>query len=129
MNGQPRPATLPPGVVSPADYDVLARERLDDAAWAYFSGGAGDEITVEANRQAWQRLWLHPRVLQPLAGGHTRVELLGRSLAHPVMLAPVAYQRLAHADGEIGTALAAAAQGAGLVLSLKKRERIEVDDA
>lgn len=125
MSGQPRPAALPPGVVSPADYEALARERLDDAAWAYFSGGAGDEITVEANRQAWQRLWLHPRVLQPLAGGHTRVELLGRSLAHPVMLAPVAYQRLAHADGEIGTALAAAAQGAGLVLSLQASTPME----
>ena len=125
MSDGPRNAAIPPGVVSAADYEALARERLDPAAWAYFSGGAGDEITVDANCRAWQQLWLQPRVLQPLAGGHTRVDLLGRTLAHPVMLAPVAYQRLAHADGEIGTALAAAAQGAGLVVSLQASTSME----
>lgn len=125
MSDGPRNAAIPPGVVSAADYEALARERLDPAAWAYFSGGAGDEITVHANCRAWQQLWLQPRVLQPLAGGHTRVDLLGRTLAHPVMLAPVAYQRLAHADGEIGTALAAAAQGAGLVVSLQASTSME----
>jgi hypothetical protein len=55
--------------------------------------------------------------VRPLAGGHTRLELLGRTLAHPILLAPVAYQRMAHPDGELATALAASAQGAGLVLS------------
>ena len=91
---------LPPGLVTLADHEAAAHARLDANAWAYFSGGAGDEITLRANRAAWDALALVPRVLRPLAGGHTRVELLGRALQCPILLAPVAYQRMAHADGE-----------------------------
>ena len=90
------------------DFDALARARLNDNAWAYLSGGAADELTLADNPQAWQRLRLAPRVLRPLAGGHTRCTLLGRTLAHPILLAPVAFQRLFHPDGEQATALAAA---------------------
>ncbi|WP_281915776.1 alpha-hydroxy acid oxidase [Caldimonas thermodepolymerans] len=116
---------IPPGVVAPTDYEALARERLDPAAWAYFSGGAADELTLRRNRAAWEAWSLQPRVLRQLAGGHTRVELLGRTLAHPLLLAPIAYQRLAHADGEIGSACAAAAQEAGIVLSVQASTRME----
>ena len=117
--------TVPPGVVALADYEAHARARLDDNAWAYFAGGAGDEITLQANRRAWDALALQSRVLRPLAGGHTRVELLGRTLAHPVLLAPIAYQRLAHPQGELASALAAAAQGAGIVLSTQASVTLE----
>ncbi len=108
---------LPPGLVSLADHETFARTRLDEQAWAYFSGGAADELTLRANRRAWDELQLLPRVLRPLAGGHTRVELLGRTLSHPLLVAPVAYQRMAHTDGEMAMAHAAASQQAGLVLS------------
>nr|WP_324887884.1 alpha-hydroxy acid oxidase [Polaromonas sp.] len=108
-----------------ADHEALARTRLDDGAWAYFSGGAGDEITMRANRDAWDTLQLLPRVLQPLAGGHTRIELLGRTLHHPLLVAPMAHQRMAHPDGEVATAHAAASQGAGLVLSTQASVPIE----
>ena len=107
------------------DYEGRAREMLDANAWAYFAGGAADETTLRANREAWNALWLQPRVLRPLAYGHTRVELLGRTLAHPLLLAPVAFQRLAHPHGELGSALAAAAQGAGLVLSTQSSTPLE----
>ena len=50
-----------------ADHEQRARELLDPAAWAYLFGGAADEITLRENREAWQRLNLLPRVLQPLA--------------------------------------------------------------
>jgi 4-hydroxymandelate oxidase len=90
--------------VSPADYEALAQARLDAKAWAYYSGGAGDERTLHANRAAWEALRLQPRVLRRTAGGHTRQTLLGRTLAHPVLLAPVAHQRLAHPDVELATA-------------------------
>ncbi|KNZ33316.1 MAG: 2-hydroxy-acid oxidase [Methylibium sp. NZG] len=116
---------IPPDAVALADYEALARERLDDNAWAYLSGGAADEITLRANRSAWDDIRLLPRVLQPLSGGHTRVELLGRTLAHPVLLGPVAYQRLAHPLGEIASAVAASAQGAGLVLSAQSSVLLE----
>ena len=117
--------SIPPDVVAVADYEAHARARLDDNAWAYLAGGAADEITLRANRSAWDGLLLHPRVLRPLAGGHTRIELLGRTLAHPILLAPVAYQRLAHPLGEVGSALAAAAQGAGMVLSAQSSMPME----
>ena len=108
---------LPPGIASLADHERLARQQLDDNAWAYFSGGAADEITLAANRGAWDQITLQPRVLRALAGGHTRTELLGRTLAHPILLAPIAFQRMAHSDGELASAFAAAALGAGMVLS------------
>lgn len=104
-------------IASLADYEPLARERLDAATWAYFNGGAGDEITLRANAADWAALRLLPRVLQPLDGAHTRVELLGRILAHPLLMAPMAWQRLLHPDAETGMAVAASAQEAGYVLS------------
>lgn len=108
-----------------ADHEQRARELLDPAAWAYLFGGAADEITLRANQQAWQDLRLRPRVLQPLAGGHTRVDLLGRTLAHPILVAPMAYQRLAHPQGELASALAAAVLGAGVVLSTQASVLLE----
>lgn len=117
--------TIPPGTASLADHERLAQQQMDASAWAYFSGGAGDEITLRANRSAWDGITLLPRVLQPLAGGHTRMELLGRTLAHPILLAPIAYQRMAHPDGEVASACAAAALGAGMVLSTQSSTPIE----
>ncbi len=116
---------IPPDTVSLADYQRHAQANMDAAAWAYVQGGAGDEHTVEENALAWQRLQLLPRVLRRTAGGHTRTELLGRSLAHPLLLAPVAYQQLAHPEGEMDAALAAAAQEAGFVLSTQASTRLE----
>jgi len=121
----PRVASIPPGVVMLEDHARHAQTVLDANAWAYFSGGAADEITLRANRSAWDDLQLMPRVLQNLAGGHTRTTLLGRELAHPILLAPVAYQRMAHPDGELATAYAAAALGAGLVLSTQSSIAME----
>lgn len=117
---------IPSGVVTLADHEAHAQTILDNNAWAYFAGGAGDEITLRANRSSWDGLRLQPRVLRSLAGGHTRTELLGRTLLHPILVAPVAYQRLAHPDGELATAYAAAAQGAGLVLSTQSSVSMEV---
>jgi 4-hydroxymandelate oxidase len=125
MNAIPALARLPDQVISLGDHEAHARTRLDDQAWAYFSGAAADESTLQANRQAWHAQRLAPRVLQPLAGGHTRVQLLGRTLAHPILLAPIAYQTLAHPDGEVASAHAAAALGAGLVLSTQAGVALE----
>ncbi|MCK6395155.1 alpha-hydroxy acid oxidase [Zoogloea sp.] len=117
--------TLPEGVISLPAHEAHARHVLDANAWAYFAGGAADEHTLRANPAAWEALALHPRILRPVAGGHTRVSLLGRSLAHPILLAPVAYQRMAHPDGELGSAVAASAQEAGLVLSTQASTPLE----
>ncbi|MDP2074710.1 alpha-hydroxy acid oxidase [Hydrogenophaga sp.] len=119
------PQTLPDGVVSLADHESHARLVLDDAVWAYFNGGAADEITLHANARAWQTIELLPRVMRQLAGGHTRVNLLGREWPHPILVAPMAYQRLTHPHAEQATALAAAALGAGLVLSTQASTLLE----
>lgn len=118
MTSRPEPVNLD-------DYAALAAQVLDENARAYIDGGAGDEHTLRANRDAWASIHLRPRVLRDLGGGHTGVRLLGRSLAHPLLLAPVAFQRLVHPDGERATALAAAAQGAGLVLSMQSSVTLE----
>ncbi len=121
----PLRTTLPEGLVNLADHEAFARTVLSPQADAYFNGGAADGFTLRDNALAWQRIALLPRVLQPLAGGHTRVELLGRTLAHPILVAPIAYQRLAHPHGEVATALAAAVLGAGLVLSTQASTPLE----
>ena len=116
---------IPPDVFCLADYERHAQQRMQAGAWAYLQGGAADERTLDANARAWQAIELLPRVLRRTAGGHTRTELFGRPMAHPLMLAPVAYQRLAHPDGEFGSALAAAAQEAGFVLSTQSSVALE----
>lgn len=108
---------LPPGVASLDDYEQLARTRLDPYAWAYIAGGAADERTLAWNREAFDRFKLRGRVLADLKQAHTRVSLFGESLEHPILLAPVALQALAHPHGECETAPAAAAAGALMVVS------------
>ncbi len=110
MNAVPVVSAIPLGVVTLSDHEAHARTLLDDNAWAYLSGGAADEITHRANEHGWNQLQLQPRILRAMAGGHTRIQLLGKTWQHPILLAPVAFQRLAHADGEVASAYAAAAQ-------------------
>lgn len=108
----PKLTRIPSDVAALADYVPLARQLLDDNAWTYMASGAGDGLTQRWNREAFDCVRLTSRTLTPFAGGHTGVELLGLDLAHPLILAPVAYQKLFHPDGERGSAKAAAATDA-----------------
>lgn len=110
-------AAIPATVAAVTDYEELARERLTEMAWAYFAGGAGDEWTLRENRAAFDRLPLRSRVLRDLSAATTRTSLLGVDLAAPILLAPVAFQRMAHPDGEAATLLAAGALGSLAVVS------------
>ncbi|WP_295555066.1 alpha-hydroxy acid oxidase [uncultured Hyphomicrobium sp.] len=114
-----------PSPVSLADYERLAEQRLDANAWAYFAGGSADEITLRWNRESFDRIAVSPRVLNGGPGGHTRLSLLGQRYEHPIFVAPVAYQKLAHADGERATAAAAEAQDACMVLSTQASVSLE----
>ena len=116
---------IPAHAVNLNDYAREAQACLPEATWAYLSGGAADELTLQANAQAWSNWQLHPRVLRPLQGAHLRTTLLARPLAHPILLAPVAAHKLAHPDGEMGVAYAAAAQEAGLILRTQASTRLE----
>jgi isopentenyl diphosphate isomerase/L-lactate dehydrogenase-like FMN-dependent dehydrogenase len=99
-------------LLSVADYERAAEAVLDAGALGYLAGGAGDEITMRDNVLAWRRLAIRPRMLVGVGERDPSVMLLGRSRPHPLIIAPTAYQRLAHPDGEEGTARAAAATGA-----------------
>ncbi len=116
---------IAPEIVCLADHERRAAQVLDANAWAYFSGAAADELCLQANRDAWDAMTRWPRVLRPLAHGHTRIALLGQDYAHPLLVAPMAFQRLAHADGELASAYAAAALGAGFTLSTQASEPLE----
>lgn len=114
-----------PAPVCLADHEARARAQLPPPAHAYVASVAGDGRTAAANRAAWDALPLWPRVLQPLAGLSTQVRLLGRTLAHPMLLAPLAHQRLLHPQGELASAVAASAQQAGVVLSTLSNTPLE----
>lgn len=122
---QPTLEALPLSVRSAGDYEAHARSRLDPQAWSYFDAQAGSGLTRRANRRAWDRVSLVPRVLRAVARVDTRVQLLGRSLPSPLIVAPMALQRLAHTDGELGCALAAASQGAGFVAGMQTSVPLE----
>ncbi|MGD9735750.1 MAG: alpha-hydroxy acid oxidase [Solirubrobacterales bacterium] len=89
----------------------LAAERLEPGVLGYFAGGAGDEETLGENREAWRRWRLVPRVLTDTSEVTTRRELLGGPVVAPILVAPTAFHRLLHPDGELATARAAAAAG------------------
>ena len=122
----PPPLTaIPREIAALADYERFARERLDDNAWEFLVAGAADEITLRDNRAAFDRVRLKSRVLRDVRGGHTRLELFGHTLPHPILLAPIGYQTLFHADGEIASALGAQIMGAPLVVSTLASTRLE----
>jgi len=98
------------------EFERLAEERLDPAAFGYFAGGAGDEVTLRENVEAFRRLTLWPRVLADVSGVSTAATVLGHHVSMPIGVAPVAFQRLAHPEGEVATARAAAR--AGTIFSL-----------
>lgn len=115
----PLPAltAIPADIRSLAAYERRARQHLPPASWTYLQEGSGDDLTLAENRNAFDRIGLVPRVLQDLRQGTTQMALFGTRHATPLLLAPVAYQRIAHPDGELATVRAATAMGIGMVLS------------
>ena len=103
--------------INVADFERVAAEKLDAGALGYFAGGAGDELTLRENVEAWQRWRLRPQVLAGVGEPTTEVELLGAPLSMPLLVAPVAYQRLVDPEGEVGMARAAAEAGTAMCLS------------
>jgi 4-hydroxymandelate oxidase len=116
--------------VTLADFDPMARERMHPAAYDYVAGGAWDELSLADNMASWRRYRLRPRVLVDVAGTDTATTLLGAPVSLPVATAPMAVHGLAHPDGELATARAAAAAGVPFTLStMSSRSIEEVADA
>ena len=107
------------------EFEALAREIVTPMAWAYYAGGANDEVTLREADRAWDRFRLRPRVLVDVSAVDTRTTILGTPLSFPVLTAPCALNRLAHPDGEVAVARAAAASGIVQVLSTASSTGLE----
>ena len=105
------------------DYERLAEETLDANAHAYFAGGAGDEVTLRDNLAAFERRKLRPRMLVDVSSVSTATTVLETDVALPILIAPLALQRMAHPEGELATARAAAAAGTIMCLSTASTAR------
>lgn len=114
----------PTRVESVRDYLSLAEACVESPVWRYLQDGSGDTSVAE-NERAFAAVRLMPRPLCDLRGGHSRLSLFGQSWAHPILLAPIAYQRLFHPEGECATAMAASAQGSPLVISSLASQPLE----
>ncbi|HEU4425540.1 MAG TPA: alpha-hydroxy acid oxidase [Pilimelia sp.] len=107
------------------DFQRLAHDRLSADVWDFIEGGSGAELTLAANRAAFTQLRLRPRVMVDVTTCTTDTTLLGTPLRVPFGIAPLAYHQLAHADGEVGTALGAGGTGALFVVSMFASRTLE----
>ncbi|HEY7537065.1 MAG TPA: lactate 2-monooxygenase [Gaiellaceae bacterium] len=103
--------------VDHARLEERARETLSPEAFAYLAGGAGAEATMWANREAFGRRRIVPRMLRGVSSRDLSVELFGRTLPAPYLLAPIGVLELARARGDLSASRAAAAEGVPIVLS------------
>lgn len=108
---------IPADIRCAADYERHAIHHIEAQAWQHIQSGADQNLTLSHNRAALDALRLVPQPVADLRHAHTRIELLGQTLASPLLLAPVAYQRLAHPEGELATVRAAMALQTGMVVS------------
>jgi lactate 2-monooxygenase len=107
------------------DWEQQARETLDEGAFGYIAGGAGAELTIEANREAFERFRLRPRMLSANVERDLSVEVLGTRSEAPFLLAPIGVLAIAHGDGELAVARASATTGVPLILSSAASSSIE----
>jgi 4-hydroxymandelate oxidase len=112
------------------DYEPYARELLAPDVYGYFAGGAGEELSLADNLAAFGRWTLRPRFLRGVASCDPSTTVLGTRIEFPVVIAPWAYQWMAHTDGENATARAAASAGTVMTVSSTVLERLgEVAEA
>jgi isopentenyl diphosphate isomerase/L-lactate dehydrogenase-like FMN-dependent dehydrogenase len=99
------------------DAERLAESVIPPDAWGYIAGGAGDERTLRWNREAFSHFRLRPRVLVDVSAVSTETTVLGTPVSVPVLVAPMAFQSIAHEEGEVAMAQGAAAAGTLMCLS------------
>src|SRR5260221_7733785 len=119
IGGKP-PVPVPLGLL-----EAKAKEILPPRAYDYVAGGAGGEDTMRANREAFYRWRIVPRMLRDVAKRDLSVELLGTRLPAPILLGPVGVQQIVHDDSDVASARAAASLGLPFVLSTMSSRPIE----
>ncbi len=122
---RPAHTQIPPDIAQAADYERHAIHHIEALAWQHIQGGADQHLTLAHNRAAFDQLRLLPQPIAQLGAAHTRIQLLGHTLHSPLLLAPVAYQQLAHPMGELATIQAAMALQTGMVVSTLSSHTLE----
>ncbi|MFC1401896.1 MULTISPECIES: alpha-hydroxy acid oxidase [Streptacidiphilus] len=112
-------------MLTTADFEDAAREALDPVYYDYVAGGARDEVTLRANREAFGRLNLLPRILRGRDKRDLDRTLFDCPMSMPLLLSPTAFHRLAHPEGELATARAAAAAGVVMIVSMASTVAVE----
>ncbi|MGK3969160.1 alpha-hydroxy acid oxidase [Sorangium sp. So ce118] len=118
----PRPA---PSLLTVDDFERAARARLSRMAYDYYRSGADEGRTLRENRRAFRRLEIHYRVLVDVAERDMSTTLLGTTVPFPILVAPTAYQRLAHPDGELASSRATSELGTLFTLSTLSTTSLE----
>ncbi len=111
--------------IAAGELEARARERLSAEAFGYVAGGAGSELTMRANLQAFERWQIVPRMLRDVSVRDLSTTVLGTSMPAPVLLAPVGVQSIVHPDAELAVGRAAAAHGLPAILSTAASHSIE----
>jgi isopentenyl diphosphate isomerase/L-lactate dehydrogenase-like FMN-dependent dehydrogenase len=112
-------------IVNVFDYERHAQAKVEMSAWAYYQSGSDDEVTLQANRAAFERIRLRPRVLVDVTRCDTRTSVLGMSVTMPILVAPTAFHGLAHHEGECVTACGAGQAGTIMVASTSSSRSLE----
>ncbi len=107
------------------EYELAARSTLTQAAFDYIAAGAGDELSLEESRAAWRRYRIRPRIFRGGATPNLSTEVAGTPMAMPVVVAPTAYQVVAHVEGEIETAKGTTAAGGLMVVTTRATRLLE----
>jgi isopentenyl diphosphate isomerase/L-lactate dehydrogenase-like FMN-dependent dehydrogenase len=107
------------------DYEILARAHMEPGAWNYYQSGSDDEVTLRANRTAFEHIQLRPRMLVDVGYCDMRTTLLGTPVSMPILIAPTAFHCLAHPEGECATARAASRSGTLMVASTSSTRSLE----
>ncbi|XP_075650625.1 peroxisomal (S)-2-hydroxyacid oxidase GLO3-like isoform X1 [Castanea sativa] len=91
------------------EFQELAREALPKMYYDFYAGGAEDQYTLEENMEAFRRIMIQPRILVDVSRIDLSTNVLGYNISAPILIAPTALHKLAHPEGEVVTARAAAA--------------------
>ena len=97
--------------------EVKAREKLRKEAFDYIARGAGEEATMKANREAFNKWQIRPRVMRDVSERDFSISLFGQKMQSPLLLAPIGVQKIAHPEGELASARAAAGMGIPYIVS------------
>ncbi len=111
-------------VINLFDYEREAERRIPPSHWGYIAGGANDEVTLGANRAAFDRILIRYRTMVDVTTRDLRTTVLGMPVSMPVLVAPMAMQKLAHAEGECATARAARSAGTLMITSTTATTRL-----